>query len=73
MEGQIKRGELINEDPKMMAEHLISLITGGYVRWAILGVRDNLSSKEKQQRLDGAVKMFMLAYSTHRHAYTRGS
>jgi TetR/AcrR family transcriptional repressor of mexJK operon len=73
MTGQIKRGALIKEDPRMMAEHLISLITGGYVRWAILGLRDNLTSKEKQQRLDGAVKMFMRAYSTHKHAYTRGS
>jgi TetR/AcrR family transcriptional repressor of mexJK operon len=72
MGGQIKRGQLIKEDPTVMAEHLISLITGGYVRWAVLGLRDNPSSTEKQQRLDAAVKMFMRAYSTHRHTYTRG-
>jgi TetR/AcrR family transcriptional regulator, mexJK operon transcriptional repressor len=66
MAGQIKRGELIKEDPRMMAEHLISLITGGYVRWAVLGLRDNPSSKEKKQSLDGAVKMFMRAYSSRR-------
>jgi hypothetical protein len=51
----------------MMADHLISLITGGYARWAVLGLRHNLSLKDKQQRLDTAVKMFMRAYSTRKH------
>lgn len=67
MEEQSKRGRLIKEDPELMAEHLISLITGGHVRWAVLGIRHNLSLKDKQQRLDAAVKMFMRAYSTRKH------
>ena len=63
MEEQIKRGRLIEEDPALMAEHLMSLITGGYVRWKILGLRQSPGTKERQQRLDAAVKMFLRAYS----------
>lgn len=64
LEEQIKRQRLVKEDPQMMAEHLMSLITGGYVRWTMLGLPDNLSLKEKKQRVSAAVEMFLRAYST---------
>ena len=64
MEDQIKREHLIKENPHIMAEHLMSLITGGYVRWAMLGLPDNISLKEKKQRVGAAVEMFLRAYAT---------
>ena len=64
MEEQIKRQRLIKENPQIMAEHLMSLITGGYVRWTLLGLPDNISLKEKKQRVSAAVEMFLRAYST---------
>jgi TetR/AcrR family transcriptional repressor of mexJK operon len=63
LEAQIKHGRLIKEDPILMAEHLISLITGGYVRWSVLGIRSHVSPKEKQRRVEAAVKVFLRAYS----------
>ncbi|HEX3437676.1 MAG TPA: TetR/AcrR family transcriptional regulator [Pseudacidobacterium sp.] len=63
MEEQIRQKHLIKEDPQIMAEHLMSLITGGYVRWTMLGLPDNLSLKEKRQRVSAAVEMFLRAYS----------
>jgi TetR/AcrR family transcriptional regulator of autoinduction and epiphytic fitness len=64
MEEQIKRERLVKENPQMMAEHLISLITGGYVRWTMVGLPDNLSLNEKRQRISAVVEMFLRAYST---------
>lgn len=64
MDEQIKRQRLINENPQIMAEHLMSLITGGYVRWTLLGLPDNIGLKEKKQRVSAAVEMFLRAYST---------
>ncbi len=64
MEQQIKRGRLLKEDPALMAEHFISLLTGGPVRWVVLGLQRNLIVKNGQQRLDAAVRVFMRAYST---------
>lgn len=61
---QIKRGRLINEEPHMMAEHLISLITGGPVTWKMLGLRNGSGSKD---RLQSAVRVFLRAYSV-KHA-----
>lgn len=63
MEEQIKRHRLVKESPQMMAEHLMSLITGGYVRWTMLGLPDNISLKEKKRRVSAAVEMFLRAYS----------
>lgn len=60
---QIERGRLVREDPMMMAEHLSSLLTGGPVRWAVLGLRSNLRAKDKQKRIDAAVNVFLRAYS----------
>ena len=64
MEEQIKRERLVKENPQMMAEHLISLITGGYVRWTMVGLPDNLILNEKRQRISAIVEMFLRAYST---------
>ncbi|MFC5861954.1 TetR/AcrR family transcriptional regulator [Acidicapsa dinghuensis] len=64
MEEQIRRHRLVKESPQMMAEHLMSLITGGYVRWTMLGLPDNVSLKEKKRRVSAAVEMFLRAYST---------
>ena len=64
MEEQIRRERLVKESPQMMAEHLISLITGGYVRWTMVGIPDNLNLNEKRQRISAIVEMFLRAYST---------
>ena len=64
MAEQVQRGRLLKEDPETMAQHLISLITGGQVRWAVLGLfRRNMSSKETQLHIDAAVRVFLRAYS----------
>lgn len=61
---QVERGRLLKEDPSMMAEHLISLITGGQIRWTVLGLfHRNKSAKEKQLHIDAAVRVFLRAYS----------
>jgi TetR/AcrR family transcriptional regulator of autoinduction and epiphytic fitness len=73
MEEQIKRGRLIKENPHIMAEHLMSLITGGYVRWTMLGLPDNIGLKEKKQRVGAAVEMFLRAYSTRSGASAKCS
>ena len=66
MSEQIKRGRLVEEDPQIMTEQLMSLITGGYVRWTLLGLPDNISLREKKHRVGAAVEMFLRAYSTGR-------
>ncbi len=60
---QIKRGRLINEDPHLMAEHLISLITGGPVTWRMLGLRIDSDSNDHRKRLQAALRVFLRAYS----------
>jgi TetR/AcrR family transcriptional regulator, mexJK operon transcriptional repressor len=63
-EGQIKIGRrLRREDPVRMAEHLSSLIVGGYARWSILGVKFKISVQEKRKRLEEAVEVFLRAYA----------
>lgn len=64
MREQIKLGRLLKEDPQLMAEHFISLITGGPVRWAVLHLSAYPSLKERQKRLDAAIKVFLRAYAT---------
>jgi TetR/AcrR family transcriptional regulator, mexJK operon transcriptional repressor len=73
MEEQIKRQRLVRENPQIMAEHLMSLITGGYVRWTMLGLPDNVSLKEKRQRVSAAVEMFLRAYATRSIPATKSS
>ena len=64
LQEQIKRGCLVNEDAATMAEHLMSLLTGGRVRWAALGLRSHLGPKDRQKHVDAAVRVFLRAYST---------
>lgn len=64
LEEQIKRGRLAQADPHLMAEHLISLITGGPVHWRMFGLRDRGAVKDQKLRLEAAVKAFLRAYST---------
>lgn len=62
-EEQIKAGRLRNESPATMADQLISMMTGGYVRWSILGLKLRVDPKEKQKRLEDAVETFLRAYA----------
>ena len=61
---QIQRGRLVEEDSQLMAEHLISLITGGPVNWRMFGFAERVSAREQRNRLCAAVKAFLRAYST---------
>ena len=62
---QIKLGNLLEEDPWTMAEHLVSLLAGGPVRWSILGLQTATRTTEKQQEhIAGALKVFLRAYGT---------
>jgi TetR/AcrR family transcriptional regulator, mexJK operon transcriptional repressor len=61
--GQIKRGSLLNEGARRMAEHYISLLTGGEVRWRITGLRATpLRKNELEQHLEAALQAFLRAY-----------
>ena len=63
LQEQIKLGRLLDDDPWMMAEHLVSLLAGGPVRWTILGRQSATRTREKQQEhIDGALKVFLRAY-----------
>jgi TetR/AcrR family transcriptional regulator, mexJK operon transcriptional repressor len=73
LEAQIKRGRLMKEDPILMADHLISLITGGFARWKILGIRSHVSPKERERRIEAAVKVFLRAYSAPGRSKTETS
>ena len=64
MREQIKRGRLVKEDPVIMAEHLSSLLIGSPLRRVLLGLASTLDTKGRQERIDAAVKVFLLAYST---------
>jgi hypothetical protein len=45
-----------------MAEHFISLVTGGEVRWFILGLRRKPGSQRLEDHLQAALQAFLLAY-----------
>ncbi|MBB5339428.1 TetR/AcrR family transcriptional regulator [Tunturiibacter gelidoferens] len=62
---QIKLGHLVRDDPWTMAEHLISLLSGGLVRWRILGLQTGTRTKDKQQEhIAGVLRVFLRAYGT---------
>ncbi len=63
MREQIKRGRLMKADPMIMAEHLSSLFIGGPMRQVILGLRNYPGTKDRQMRIDAAVKAFLRAYA----------
>ena len=66
MQEQIKRGRLVKDDPMIMAEHLSSLLTGGPLRRMALGLGGSFGTKDRQQRIDAAVKVFLRAYSAEK-------
>jgi TetR/AcrR family transcriptional regulator, mexJK operon transcriptional repressor len=60
----IERGSLRPSDPVRMAEHFISLVTGGEVRWFVLGLRPRPARKRLQDHLDAALRGFLQAYGS---------
>lgn len=64
LESQIALGRLGKADPMRMAEHLLSLLTGGEVRWTILGLTPKpIGPKQLREHLHDAVQAFLRAYS----------
>jgi TetR/AcrR family transcriptional repressor of mexJK operon len=64
---QIQLGHLTDGDPWIMAEHLMSLLAGGPVRWRILGLQTETRSREKQQEhIASALTVFLRAYGEQR-------
>jgi len=62
---QIEKGRLLNYDARQMAQHFMSLVTGGPVRWFVLGFRPSITSKNAvQKHLNAAVQMFLRAYGS---------
>jgi TetR/AcrR family transcriptional repressor of mexJK operon len=60
---QVEGGRLLNEDTRQMAQHFVSLVSGGPVRWFVLGFDPiSMSKNAIQKHLDSAVLMFMRAY-----------
>lgn len=57
-----ERGYLRSENPERMAEHFISLVTGGDVRWFILGLRSKPSLRRLGDHLRAALEAFLGAY-----------
>lgn len=66
MRQSIERGYLRQENPERMAEHFVSLVSGGDVRWFILGLRTKPSPKRLTDHLDAALQTFLLAYGANR-------
>ena len=65
LQEQIKLGYLVKDNPWTMAEHLISLLSGGAVRWSVLGLQAGTKTKGKQQEhIAGVLKVFLRAYGT---------
>lgn len=59
---QIKLGRLVDEDPCLMAEHLLSLITGGPIRWKVLRLSESYDPKDNERRVRAAIGAFLRAY-----------
>jgi len=63
---QIRKGRLAPEDPRLMAQHFMSLITGGPVRWFVLGLNpDPLPKSDTQKHLSAAIQVFLRAYGAN--------
>lgn len=64
---QIARGRIPRNDPHQMAQHFISLVTGGAVRWFVLGFDPSSLSKSSLKRhLGSAIRVFLRAYGSGR-------
>jgi TetR/AcrR family transcriptional regulator of autoinduction and epiphytic fitness len=60
---QVEKGRLMNDDTRQMAQHFMSLITGGPIRWFVLGFDPSSISKSAlQKHLNSAIQVFMRAY-----------
>lgn len=60
---QIQKGNFSDYDPSQMAEHFMSLITGGRVRWFALGFDPTpLPPEALQAHLASAIAAFLRAY-----------
>jgi hypothetical protein len=60
---QIKNGSLREEEPLVMAGHLMSLLTGSTVRWFMLGFRAKpLSGASLSKHIQSVVSLFLRAY-----------
>jgi hypothetical protein len=60
---QAEKGRLSNDDTRQMAQHFMGLVTGGPVRWFVLGfVPSSLSESALQKHLKSAIQVFMRAY-----------
>jgi len=60
---QIEKGRLSNYDTSLMAQHLMSLITGGPIRWFVMGIDPfPLPEKTLQEHLTSAIQAFLRAY-----------
>lgn len=62
----VERGHLRGENPERMAEHFISLVTGGDIRWFILGLRPKPGPKLLDDHLRAALEAFLLAYGSEK-------
>ena len=64
LSAQIKAGALREEDPHLMAGHLISLFAGGTVRWFVLGMSAKHPNRKALARhIESVVSLFLRAYS----------
>ena len=62
---QVRKGRLAGGDTHQMAQHFISLITGGPVRWFVLGFEPaSLPKAALKKHLDSAIRVFLKAYDS---------
>jgi TetR/AcrR family transcriptional repressor of mexJK operon len=64
----IEREYLCHAQPERMAEHFLSLVTGGEVRWFTLGLRGKPGSKCLRDHLKAAIETFLRAYGNNNAA-----
>ncbi len=62
--GQVQQHRLRYGDTARMAEHYMSLLSGGAVRWIILGLRRGPLRRDKlEEHLEAALRAFLNAYA----------
>ena len=62
--GQVQQHRLRDGDTARMAEHYMSLLSGGAVRWIILGLRRGPLRRDKlEEHLEAALQAFLNAYA----------
>ncbi|MGC1171319.1 MAG: TetR/AcrR family transcriptional regulator [Candidatus Acidiferrales bacterium] len=68
-EKQVEKGRLSDDDTQQMAQHYLSLITGGPIRWFMLAFDPNAPSKSSlQKHIEAAIETFMRAYGRNSSA-----